>query len=119
MDVEEKFNLVVRNTEEIITKDELMTLLKEKKQPAVYLGTAVTGRPHIGYFLWVTKMADFMKAGFKVKLLLADIHGALDNTPWDLLDKRYEYYKVVIPAMFSAIGADPKKLEIIKGSEKK
>ena len=100
MTPEEKFELIKRNTEEIITEEELKELLKNKKTPAVYLGTAITGRPHIGYFVWVLKLADFLKAGFKVKLLLADLHGALDQTPWDLLEKRYQYYNIIIPNMF-------------------
>ncbi len=109
--------LLKRNTQEIVTEEELKKLLKDKKQPSVYLGTAITGRPHVGYFMWVLKLADFLKAGFKVKLLLADIHGALDNCPWELLEERYKYYSIVIPAMFEAIGADIKNFEIIKGSD--
>ena len=117
MNNEEKFNLIKRNTQEIVTEEELKELLKKKKKPAVYLGTAITGRPHIGYFLWAVKMSDFLKAGFKVKLLLADLHGALDGTPWNILEKRYSYYAKVIPLMFKAIGADISNFEIIKGSD--
>ena len=62
LSVEEKFELIKRNTEEIIGESELKKLLKEKKQPVVYLGTAVTGRPHIGYFVWALKLADFLRA---------------------------------------------------------
>ena len=116
MDIDKKLRYIKRNTEEIITEEELVELLKNKKKPAVYLGTAITGRPHVAYFLWVLKLADFLKAGFNVKLLLADLHGALDNTPWDLLEKRYEYYSIVVSAMFKSIGADISNFEIIKGS---
>lgn len=117
MDIEKRFELIKRNTQEIITEDELKTILKTKKKPVVYLGTSVTGRPHIGYFAWVQKLADFLKAGFKVKVLLADIHGALDNTPWDLLEKRYRYYEIVIPAMIEAMGGNLKEFELVKGSD--
>jgi tyrosyl-tRNA synthetase len=34
-----------------------------------------------------------------------------------MLEKRYEYYSLVIPALFDAIGADTKKVEIVKGSD--
>ena len=117
MNVDEKLELLKRNTQEIVTEDELKKLLSEKKQPVVYLGTAITGRHHIGYFVWVLKMADFLKAGFKVKLLLADIHGALDGTDWNILEKRYDYYSIIIPAMFEAVGADIKNFEIVRGSD--
>ena len=116
MDVEKRVQLVMRNTQDVVTPEELKKLLQEKKKPAVYLGTAITGRPHIGYFVWVIKLADFLKAGFKVKLLLADIHGALDGTSWETLDKKYEYYSAIIPLMFECIGADIKDFEIVKGS---
>ncbi|MFH1396364.1 MAG: tyrosine--tRNA ligase [archaeon] len=117
MTPEEKLNLIKRNTQEIITEDELKELIKKKKQPTVYLGWSITGRPHIGYFVPVLKLADFLKAGFKVKLLLADLHGALDNTPWEVLENRYKHYANTIPLMFKAIGADISNFEIVKGSD--
>lgn len=117
MKVEEKLEIIKRNTQEIVTEEELKDLLKKKKKPAVYLGTAITGKPHIAYFLPVIKLADFLKAGFKVKLLLADLHGALDGTPWPLLEKRYNYYAKVMPLMFKAIGADITNFEIVRGSD--
>jgi len=117
MTPEERLQVIKRNTQEIVTEEELLNLLKTKKQPVVYLGTAITGRPHIAYYSWVLKLADFLKAGFKVKLLLADIHGALDNCPWDVLEKRYKYYSSIIPLMFKSIGADVKNFEIVKGSD--
>lgn len=117
MTPEEKLTLLKRNTQEIVTEDELIALLRQKKKPAMYLGTAITGRPHIGYFVWVLKLADFLKAGFTVKLLLADLHGALDNTPWTVLEKRYKYYRAAIPLMFTSIGADIKNFQMVKGSD--
>lgn len=117
MDIDKRFELIKRNTEEIVTESELRELLKKKEKPVVYLGTAITGRPHVAYFLWVLKLSDFLKAGFKVKILLADLHGAMDGTPWVVLDKRYDYYEKIIPLMFGAIGVDIKNLEFVKGSE--
>ncbi|MBI2139016.1 tyrosine--tRNA ligase [Candidatus Woesearchaeota archaeon] len=116
MDIDNKLTLIKRNTAEITTEAELIALLKENKTPSVYLGTAITGKPHIGYFVWGLKLADFLKAGFRVVVLLADLHGALDNTPWELLEKRYQYYELVIRGMFDALGVSTSKLEIVKGS---
>ncbi len=116
MSVEEKFELVKRNTIEILAEKDLKELLKKKKNPVMYLGTAITGKPHIGYYMWVLKLADFLKAGFKVKVLLADMHGALDNCPWEILEKRYKYYEKIIPLMFESLGVDTKQLEFVKGS---
>ena len=121
MDFEKRMHHITRNTQEITTLEELREMLRKKEEknelPTVYLGTAITGRPHIGYYVWVLKLADFLNAGFKVKLLLADLHGALDNTPWELLEKRFKYYSAVIPLMFESIGADIGNFEIVKGSD--
>ena len=117
MDLKDKLELIKRNTQEIITEEELVELLKTKNKPVMYIGTAITGAPHISYFLWCMKCADFLKAGFKVKILLADLHGALDNTPWPVLEKRYNYYKMVIPLIFKSIDVDTKNLEFVKGSD--
>ncbi len=113
--INERLELIKRNTEEIIGEEELKRLLKEKKKPVVYWGTAPTGRPHVGYFLPALKIADFLKAGFHVKILLADLHAALDNTPWPILEKRYDYYSKIIPLMIKSIGANTKELEFVKG----
>jgi len=117
MNINKKIEIIKRNLGEIVTEKELKDILKKKKSPVVYLGWSITGRPHIGYFFPVLKLADFLKAGFKVKLLLADLHGALDNTPWSVLEKRYEYYVKTISLMFKSIGANIKNFEIIKGSD--
>ena len=119
MDIEERLNLIKRNTQEIITDDELRQLLKEKKHPKAYIGLATTGKIHIGYFIPMIKVGDFLKADFKFTILLADIHAHLDDqkTPFDLLDKRVKYYKEIISAMISSLGIDTKNLEFKKGSD--
>lgn len=113
---DERFRLIKRNTLEILGENELRSILSGNKKPIVYLGTAITGSPHVSYFLWVMKLADFLKAGFKVKVLLADLHGALDNTLWDVLEKKYLYYKKIIPLMFESLGVNTKNLEFVRGS---
>ncbi|MDP3027605.1 MAG: tyrosine--tRNA ligase [Nanoarchaeota archaeon] len=117
LNAEERFELIKRNTEEIVTEEELKNLLRKKKNPVVYWGTAVTGKPHLAYFFPLLKLSDFIKAGFKVKVLLADLHGALDGTPWTVLEHRYDYYKEAIIQIFKALGTDLKKIEFVQGSE--
>lgn len=116
MNPTEKLNLVKRNTAEIIGEDELEKLLKENKEPSAYIGTTPTGIPHIGYFIWGIKIVDLLNAGFRVKILLADLHAALDNTPWENLEHRYNFYAKIIPLMVKAMGANIDKLEFVKGS---
>jgi len=117
MDLKQKIDLIKRNTEEVIGEEELAKLLTSKKKPIVYWGTAPTGRPHIGYFLPALKIADLLRAGFQVKILLADLHAALDNVEWRVLEQRYNYYTKVIPLMIQAIGVEAKDLKFVKGSD--
>ena len=81
-------------------------------------GTATTGRPHCGYFLAMVKIAHFLKAGCKVKILLADIHGFLDNlkAPIELVQFRAEYYKFVITALLNSVNVPIERLEFVLGS---
>lgn len=117
MDIDKRIELIKRNTEEILGENELRELLTKKKKPVMYWGTATTGKPHIGYLLPALKIADFLKAGFHVKVLLADLHAALDNVPWNIVEKRYQYYEKIIPLLIKSIGVDIKELEMVKGSE--
>ena len=115
--VEERLDLITRNLQEVIGEDELKGLLKSKKEISVYWGTMPTGSISIAYFFPMLKIADFLKAGLRVKILLADLHAALDSVPWDLVEKRYNYYEKAIVTILKTIGVDTKKLEFVKGSD--
>lgn len=117
MDVEKRFELITRNLQEVIGKEDLKNLLKSKKEVSVYWGTMPTGSISIAYFFPMLKIADFLKAGLRVKILLADLHAALAGVPWGILEKRYNYYEKAITLLLKTIGVDIKKLEFIKGSE--
>ncbi len=119
MDVEQRFQIIKRNTQEIITEQELRHLLEQKKNPKGYIGLATTGKIHIGYFIPMIKAGDFLNAGFKFTILLADIHAHLDDqkAPFELLDYRVKYYKEIISSMISALGIDTKNLEFKRGSD--
>jgi len=117
LSADERFNLITRNLQEVIGENELRELLKTKKEISVYWGTMPTGSVSIAYFFPMLKVADLLRAGIKVKILLADLHAALDSVPWDILEKRYNYYKKIIILILESIGVDLKKLEFVKGSE--
>ncbi len=117
MDIGEKQELIKRNTIEIIGEAELMKILKSKKEISIYWGTMPTGSISIAYFFPMLKVADFLKAGCKVKILLADLHALLDGVSFDLVEKRYEYYKEAIKLILKTIGVKINNLEFMKGSE--
>ena len=43
-------------------------LLEEGKDIRIYWGTATTGRPHVAYFVPMSKLADFLRAGCEVSM---------------------------------------------------
>lgn len=59
------------------------------------------------------------KAGCQVTILLANLHAFLDNmkAPWNLLEKRTEYYSRVIKAALKSIGVPIEKLKFVKGTD--
>lgn len=118
MDADEKFRIITRNLQEVVGEEKLKEILK-KRELRVYWGTAPTGKPHVSYFVPMVKIADFLRAGCKVKILFANLHAYLDEqkAPWELLDKRTKYYEKVIKAMLKSIGVDLKNLEFVKGTD--
>lgn len=56
--------------QEVLGEDKLYALLKEGKHISVYWGTATTGKPHVAYYVGVTKIADFLRAGCEVSQYL-------------------------------------------------
>lgn len=113
----ERYELITRNLQEVIGDEELKKILQEKKEISVYWGTMPTGSISIAYFFPMLKIADFLKAGLRVKILLADIHAALDGVSWGILEKRFKYYGRAITIILKTIGVDIKKLEFVKGSD--
>ncbi|GFS01834.1 tyrosine--tRNA ligase [Elysia marginata] len=118
MEPAEKLSLMKRNLQEVLGEDKLVEILKTR-DVKIYWGTATTGKPHVAYFVAMSKIADFLRAGCEVTILFADVHAYLDNmkAPWELLELRVKYYEAVIKAMLTSIGVELDKLKFIKGTE--
>ncbi|KAI8911499.1 tRNA synthetases class I-domain-containing protein [Gorgonomyces haynaldii] len=117
MNAEQKFELITRGLQETLGTDRLKQILAERDL-SLYWGTATTGKPHIGYFVPMTKIADFLAAGCHVTILFADLHAYLDNqkAPWELLKLRTEYYQAIIKATLKSIGVPLEKLKFVTGT---
>ncbi|KAK5855351.1 hypothetical protein PBY51_005454 [Eleginops maclovinus] len=115
---DKKFQLITRNLQEVLGEEKLKQVLQER-EVKVYWGTATTGKPHVAYFVPMSKIADFLKAGCEVTILFADLHAFLDNmkAPWELLELRVKYYEQVIKAMLESIGVPLDKLKFVKGTD--
>src|SRR3989338_3869011 len=108
--MDKKLELIKKNVSEIVTEDELKNLLKKSKKPIVYCGYEPSGNIHLGHFITLSKLMDFEKAGFKTKILLADVHAMLNRKGDEKqIEKEVEVWKKTI----KALGL---KSEIILGS---
>jgi len=86
--------LVKRNTAEVVTEQEIQTLLSEKKNPVAYCGYEPSGEIHLGHLVTITKLLDLQKAGFKIKILLADWHAWLNKKGgWDFIKHNCKMWK--------------------------
>ncbi|OAA47098.1 tyrosyl-tRNA synthetase [Metarhizium rileyi] len=114
----ERFDLIRENLAEVLNPEIIEKILAEGRHPKIYWGTATTGRPHCGYFVPAIKIAQFLAAGCDVTILLADIHGFLDNlkAPIELVEQRVHFYRYVITAMLEAVGVSTEKLRFVQGS---
>lgn len=118
LSIDEKYSIISRNLQEVLGEDKIKTILQERDLK-VYWGTATTGKPHVAYFVPMSKIADFLRAGVEVTILFADLHAYLDNmkAPWELLELRVQYYEHSIKAMLQSIGVSLDKLRFVKGTD--
>ncbi|KAK4140552.1 tyrosine--tRNA ligase, cytoplasmic [Dichotomopilus funicola] len=117
-DADQRLALINENLAEVLNEEIIKKILDEGRHPKIYWGTATTGRPHCGYFVPAIKIAQFLAAGCDVTILLADIHGFLDNlkAPLELVMHRAEFYRHIITTMLQAVGVSTEKLRVVLGS---
>jgi len=106
----DKIELVKRNSVEIINEKDLKKTLK-KSNPVCYCGYETSGEIHLGHLVTITKLLDLEKAGFKIKILLADWHTYLNQKGnWDFVNDQVKIWKTG----FKAAGLS--KAEFVVGS---
>ena len=115
MDVDEQLAFIMREpTEEVVTSDELHTLIETKTHPKHYIGLEISGMLHIGSLVMTGfKINDFMKAGINTTVFLADWHTYINDKmggDWDRIKKVSQYYteafKFFCPGVNIVLGSD-------------
>ncbi len=110
----DRLALIKRNTEEIVTHEELEQLLEAKKSPTAYVGYEPSGKIHMGHVLTVNKLIDLQNAGFKVTVLLADVHAYLNEKgTMEEVRKIADFNK----ECFIALGLEEGKTRFVYGSD--
>jgi tyrosyl-tRNA synthetase len=115
LDILEKVDLIERPpTEEVVTRDELIELFKTNSSPKHYIGLEISGFLHLGSLISTGfKINDFVKAGVKCTVFLADWHTLINDKlggDWDVITKVSKYYadafKLVCPGVNIVLGSE-------------
>jgi len=113
MDVKERLELIKQVGEEIITEEDLVKLLKEKKNPIAYDGFEPSGRIHIAQgIMRAINVNKMIKAGCKFKMWVADWHAWANNKLGGDLEKIQTTGKYLIE-VWKATGMDLSKVEFV------
>lgn len=115
MDVTEKIALVTRDpTEEVVTSEELVNLFNTNPHPKHYIGLEISGFLHLGSLILTGfKINDFIKAGVKCSVFLADWHTFINDKlggNLETIKKVSEYYADAFRLLCPGI-------EILQGSK--
>jgi len=111
----DKLSKITANTEEIITIEELKTVLKKEK-PKAYIGFEPSGTVHLGWKICTNKIRDFLDCGFDFTVLLADWHAYINDKLGGDLEKiklcgRY------MEDCFASMGVDKDKVRFVYASD--
>jgi len=122
MDVEKRLELIKRNTEEIMTEEDLRKLLEAGEKLKHYIGFEISGKVHLGTGLvCMSKIKDFMDAGVDCSVFLADWHSwindKLGGNPETIKKIAIGYFKEGMKASLKCVGGKPEKLKFVLGSD--
>ncbi len=122
MDAQERFELITRNTEEVLTPEDLMSLIETGTPLKHYIGFEISGMIHLGTgIMCMGKVRDFQQAGVDCSIFLADWHSWINDKLGGDLEtiKRVAggYFKEGLKASLKAVGGDPDKVKFVLGSD--
>jgi tyrosyl-tRNA synthetase len=119
MDASARLDLLRRNTAEVVTDEELQKLaadLASGQTRRGYIGFEPSGRVHLGWKVCADKITDFVHAGVRMKVLLADWHAQINDKLGGDLQKIKacgEYMK----HCFTALGVPTDQVEFVYASD--
>jgi tyrosyl-tRNA synthetase len=107
------YELMTRNTDEVITESEVRALADDPDGKRVYVGYEPSGVLHVGHLLTANKLIDLQEAGMDVVVLLADVHAYLNGKgTFEEIRETAERMR----AQFLAYGLDEERTEFVYGS---
>ncbi len=98
----DKLSIVLRNTVEVVTRDELAALLSREERVKGYLGFEPSGLVHIGWLVWMYKVKDLVDVGVEFYVLEATWHAYINDKlggDMELIRKAARYTRKVLEAV--------------------
>lgn len=122
MNTDKKIDFITRNTEEVLTDEDLENLIKSDTPLKHYIGFEISGMVHLGTgLISMGKVADFLKAGVECTVFLADWHTFINEKldgKWSTIKKvANDYFKEAMIASLKCFDADWEKVNFVLGSD--
>lgn len=119
MDLEKRIELVKRKpTEEVVTDEVLKEVFENYSNPRHYIGFEISGKVHLGTGLCTTlKIKDFIEAGIRPTIFLADYHSWINGKLGGDLEKIRKIATGYFKHCFVSLGLSEDKVDYVLASE--
>lgn len=121
MTTEERLKLITKNLEEVLTDEELKSLIDSETPLKHYIGFEISGKVHLGTGLMCMQVVkNLHDAGVETTIFLADWHSWINNkldgtleTPQRLA---MDYFGEALKAGYLCLGGNIDDLKFVQGS---
>ena len=122
MDSNNRFELITRNAEEVLTSADLKNLIDTNEKLKHYIGFEISGKIHLGTGLMSgSKIADFQKAKVSCSCYLATWHAWINNKlggDFEVIKRVGDnYFKEGLKVSIDIMGGDSEKVKFVTGDE--
>jgi len=119
MDTLTKVDLVKRKpAEEVVTDEDLKRIFENYEHPKHYIGFEISGMVHLGTGLCtMLKVRDFLDAGMKPTIFLADYHSYINEKLGGDLEKIRAVGKGYFKHAFISLGIDESRVDFVLASD--
>src|SRR3989338_6693996 len=119
MDIDGKMALAMRKpVAETVTETELRSLFETNSHPRHYIGFEISGKVHLGSGLVTAlNLKDFMAAGIKPTIFLADYHAWINGKLGGDLPKIQKIAKGYFRSAFISLGLEEDKINYVLASD--
>ncbi|MEM0129104.1 MAG: tyrosine--tRNA ligase [Thermoplasmata archaeon] len=116
MDREERVERICRHTQEVLTREEIASLVATNDHPRAYIGFEPSGSLTVAHLVTARKMLDLAEAGCELTVYLADWHALINDKLGGSLE-RIRRSGLYMQSAFSALGVEGDRVRYRWASE--